>query len=135
MSGPTKIDARQSIHRSALSMIGSAANAELDDILSFIDPELAKLFEDRNILLTDGGQITYTGTSVMFSESLRLSINSQVAGGAPTVIDLGSTTRTISLSGRMIYAVINRLAGTAVITDDAATLPAQTSAKIGRAHV
>jgi hypothetical protein len=109
-------------------MVGSSANAELDDILAFIDPELAKLYEDRNLLLTDGGQITYTGTSVMFSESLKLAVNSQVAGGSPTIIDLGSTTRSISVSGRMIYAVINRLAGTAVITDDASSLPAQTSA-------
>ena len=56
---PTKFDTRQSLNRSALSMVGSAANAQLDSILSSVDGELAKLFEDRNALLTGGGQISY----------------------------------------------------------------------------
>src|SRR6185369_11603219 len=124
----TKLDTRQSVNRSALGMVGSAAGDTLDSILAKIDPELSKLFEDRNILLVDGGLITYTGTAVQFGENLKLHINSQVAGGSPTVIDLAATTRTVSASGKMIYAVINRTAGTAVVTDDASTLPAQTSA-------
>lgn len=126
----TKLDTRQSVNRSALAMIGSLANDSLDTILPKINDELAKLFEDRNISLVDGGLISFpfAATTVTFSTNLRLHINSQVAGGAPTVIDLGSTTRTLSADGRMVYAVIDRIAGTASVTDDATTLPAQTSA-------
>lgn len=126
----TKLDNRQVVNRSALSMIGSAANDTLDTIFPKIDAELAKLFEDRNITLIDGGIITFpaAGTSVTFTTNLKLHINSQVAGGSPTVIDLAATTRTLSANLKMIYAVINRSAGTATVTDDSSTLPAQTSA-------
>jgi hypothetical protein len=124
----TKFSTRQSVNRSALPMVGSAANEGLHLILGKIDPELSKLFEDRNILLQDGGIITYTGTTLQFTEALKLSINQKVAGGSPVVIDLGSSDRTLSATGRMLYAVINRTAGTAVVTDDATTLPAAASA-------
>jgi hypothetical protein len=123
-----KFSTRQSVNRSALPMVGSAANEGLHLILGKIDPELSKLFEDRNILLQDGGIITYTGTTLQFTESLKLSINQKVAGGSPVVIDLGSSDRTLSASGRMLYAVINRTGGTATVTDDATTLPAAASA-------
>lgn len=127
---PTKFDARQSVLRTALDMVGSAANDSLDTIFPKIDAELAKLFEDRNILLADGGLITYSpaGTSVSFSQALTLHVNSQIAGGAPTVISLGSTSRAFTASGRMLYAVINRSAGTATVTADATTLPTVVSA-------
>ena len=93
---PTKFDTRQSLNRSALSMVGSAANAQLDSILSSVDGELAKLFEDRNALLTGGGQISYTGTTLQFTEALAIELNSKVSGGSPTVISLGNTTRNVS---------------------------------------
>lgn len=125
---PTKLDLRQSVLRPALPMVGSAAGDAADTILPKIDAELAKLFEDRNVLLTDGGLITFTGTDVQFTEDLKIEINSQIAGGTPTIINLGQATLTVSVDGRMIYAAIDRLAGTAVVTDDAATLPAVTSA-------
>ncbi len=127
MPSNTKLDARQTVNRSALSMVGSAANDTLDSILSKVDAELAKLFEDRNVQLTDGGLISFLGTSVQFTQSLKLHINSKVAGGSPTIIDLGSSTRNVSADGRMIYAVINRTGGTATVTDDATTLAAVTS--------
>lgn len=83
-----------------------------------------QLFQDKNFVLTQGGIITFTGTSVTFTESLRLEINNSVTVGAsPLIVDLGSTTRTVSATGRMIYAIVNRIAGTATVTDDAATLP------------
>ena len=83
-----------------------------------------QLFQDRNFVLTQGGIITFTGTSVTFTEPLRLEINNSVTVGAsPLIVDLGSTTRTVSATGRMIYAIVNRIAGTATVTDDAATLP------------
>lgn len=126
----TKIDLRQTNLRTALPMVGSASLATTDTILPSIDAELAKLFEDRNIQLADGGIITFNalGTSVSFANALFLHVNSRTSGGSPVVISLGSTTRTVSANGRMIYAVIDRIAGTAVVTDDAASLPAVTSA-------
>ena len=72
--------------------------------------------------------ITFLGTTVQFTQALKLHINSKVAGGAPVIIDLGATTRTTSADGKMIYAVINRTAGTATVTDDSSTLPTVTSA-------
>lgn len=125
-----KFDSRQIESRSALGMIGGAANDTLDTLLPKIDAELAKVFEDRNIMLADGGLVTLNaaGTSLSFTQALKLHINSQVAGGAPTVIDLAATSRTLSANLRMVYAVINRSAGTATVTADATTLPAQTSA-------
>lgn len=125
---PTRLDSRQTVNRSALPMVGSAANDSLDTILPKIDAELAKLFEDRNVLLTDGGLITFTGTTVQFTEDLKIELNSKIAGGAPTIINLGQATLDVSADGRMIYAVIDRLGGTATVTDDATSLPAVTSA-------
>jgi len=125
-----KIDNRQVVQRSAQAMIGSGANDTLDTIFPKVNDELAKLFEDRNLLLAGGGDIAVNGaaTSVTFSSALTLHINSQVAGGAPTIIDLAATTRAFSADGRMLYAVINRIAGTATVTADSTTLPAVTSA-------
>lgn len=123
-----KIDARQSRLTSAQGMLGSSSGDTLDTIFPKINDEVAKLFEDRNVVLTDGGLITFLGTSVQFTGNLYLHLNSKVTGGSPVVIDLGSTTRNISASGRMIYAVIDRTAGTAAVTDDAATLPNVTAA-------
>lgn len=124
----TRLDSRQTVNRSALSMIGSSANESLDSILAKVDPEIAKLYEDRNALLTDGGLITFSASQLQFTEDLKLHLNSKIAGGAPVVINLGNATATFSASGRMLYAVIDRGAGTAVVTADATTLPAVTSA-------
>jgi len=123
-----KTDSRQIKNVAALPMVGSAAADTLDTIFPKIDAEMAKLYEDRNIMLTDGGIVTYTGTQVQFTEALNIVLNQKISGAAPQIISLAATTRTISASGRMIYALINRTAGTATITDDAATLPAVTSA-------
>lgn len=114
--------------QNAMPMIGTASRADANDVITNIDTELAKLYEDRNVTLVDGGVINYLGTTVTFSQALKLHINSKVAGGSPVVIDLGATTRTISANGRMIYATIDRSAGTATVTDDSATLPTVTSA-------
>lgn len=124
----TKLSTSQSVNRSALPMVGSAANDSLDTLLAKIDPELSKLFEDRNVLLTDGGLVTFAGTTVAFSEALNITINQRIGGGTPLIISLGSTTRAISASGNMIYAVIDRTAGTATVTDDATSLPAAVAA-------
>lgn len=113
--------------QTALPMVGSSSREDLQSTLGLADSEIAKLFEDRNIQLTDGGLISFLGTSVQFTQSLKLHINSKVAGTAPTIIDLGSTTRNVSADGRMIYAVVDRTAGTATVTDDSTILPAVTS--------
>lgn len=110
--------------QNALLFLGSLSREELSTVLSLIEDDILRLYENTNAILTDGGTITYSTTTVSFTESLELHLNSLEAGGAPKVIDLGSTIRTISADGRMIYATVNRSAGTAIITDDAATLPA-----------
>lgn len=125
-----KMDSRQVVQRSAQAMIGSAADEQLNVLIPKVNDELAKLFEDRNLLLAGGGNVAVNGaaTSVTFSAALSLHVNSQIAGGSPTLIDLAATTRSFSADGRMLYAVINRVAGTATVTADSATLPAVTSA-------
>lgn len=122
------LDNRQSRQRSNLPFITGAADSLTNSVISAVDLELAKLFEDRNILLTQGGLITFLGTQVQFSEALKIEINSKIAGGPPVIIDLGSATKTISASGKMIYAVIDRTAGSATVYDDADTLPSVTNA-------
>ena len=117
-----KIDARQSRLPAAQAMIGSAASDTLDTIFPKINDELAKLFEDRNIFLTDGGQITFSGTDIQFTENLNLVINQKISGAAPQIISLGSATQTLA-NGQMWYATVNRTAGTAT-TAIASTLPA-----------
>lgn len=111
-----------------LPYVGSLSREDGQTTLNLIDAELSKFGEDRNVVLADGGVVTYTGTTVTFTQALKLHINSKVAGGSPVIIDLASTTRTVSANGRMIYAVVNRTAGTAVVTDDAATLPSVVAA-------
>lgn len=112
----TQLDLRQSVLRVALSMAGSAINATGSSILPLIDAEIAKLYEDRNILLTDGGLITFTGTQIQFSENLNLTINQKISGAVPQIISLGSASQNFTSSGDMMIAVINRTAGTAVVS-------------------
>jgi hypothetical protein len=107
-----KLDLRQTILHAALSMVGSAASATTDTILPLIDAELAKLFEDRNIILADGGTITFTGTQIQFTEALNLVITEHVAGGPVTKISLGSSNQNLN-NNDMFVAVINRSSGTA----------------------
>jgi hypothetical protein len=97
-------------------MIGNNANEQLSVLLPRIDGEIAKLFEDRNALLTDGGTITFTGTQVQFSEALKLTLNQKVSGAVPQVISLGSTSQNFVSSGDMMIAVIDRTAGTATVS-------------------
>lgn len=116
----------------ALPLIGSLSRENGQTVLNSIDADLAKLFEDRNILLAEGGTISWSTTTnnLTFSAALKLHINSQIAGGAPTVVDLASTTRAFSADNRMLYAVVNRTAGTATVTADATTLPSVVAANI-----
>lgn len=113
---PTQLDNRQVVQRSALSFIGNAANEALSVLFPRIDAEMAKLFEDRNILLTDGGTITFTGTQVQLSEALNLTLNQKISGAVPQVISLGSASQTFTNNGDMMIAVIDRTAGTAVVS-------------------
>jgi hypothetical protein len=110
----TKLDARQSVLRAAMGMVGSTANESLDTILPKIDSELGKLYEDRNVVLTDGGLITFTGTDVQFTEQLQLTINSRTSGLAPITVLLGSATQTLA-NGQSCYAVINRASSTPTV--------------------
>ena len=112
----TKQDARQVVLRAQAPFIGNAANEQLDVVFPRIDAEMAKLFEDRNILLTDGGTITFTGTQVQFSENLNLTLNQKISGAVPQVISLGSTSQNFPNNGDMLVAVIDRTAGTATVS-------------------
>lgn len=125
-----KISTRQLRQHTVLPMIGNSADEAGDSLLSKIDAQLSKLFEDRNVLLVGGGitAVNSTATSVSFTATLSLFLNSKVAGGAPVSISLGSTTRAFTADGNMLYAVVDRLAGTATVTADSSTLPAVTSA-------
>jgi flagellar hook-basal body complex protein FliE len=114
----------------ALPLLGTAANESLMNVLTAVDSDLAKLYENVNLLLTQGGTLTFTGTSLQFTEALKLEVNSKIAGGAPVIIDLGSATRAFTADGAMLYAVIDRVAGTATVTADAATLPSVVAANI-----
>lgn len=113
----------------ALPMTGTVSREDAQSGLTKNDAEVAKLFEDRNIQLTQGGSIQYdiSGTFLTLSENLNLEINSQVAGGTPTIIPLlpGSAPYTInvSVSGHFGYVVIDRILGTATYFDDQTTLP------------
>ncbi len=109
--------------QSALPLTGTASREDLQSVLTSHDSDIAKLYEDRNIVLTDGGLVTFTGTAVQFTQNLLLEVNSKIAGGSPVVINLGSSTWSFSANGRMAYAVIDRVAGTATVTTDSATLP------------
>jgi microcystin-dependent protein len=126
----TEFDIRQSVLRSALNMAGTAVNATVDTILIANDPMIGKLFEDRNIAIYGGGIIAVpaAGTSVTFSANLFLHVNSQIAGGTPTSINLGSATASFPANLTMLYAVINRVGGTAVLTAAATSLPAVSNA-------
>lgn len=52
-----KMDSRQVVQRSAQAMIGSAADEQLNVLIPKVNDELAKLFEDRNLLLAGGGDV------------------------------------------------------------------------------
>ena len=107
-----------------LPMTGNASRQDAQSTLAQNDAEVSKLFEDRNAQLSQGGLISFSGTQLTFTENLTLEINSQVAGGSPTVISLGMGPYNVPASGDMVYAVINRTLGTAVVTDSATSLPA-----------
>lgn len=126
----TSLDLRQAVLRTALLMAGTAVNATADTILPLFDAQIQKLFEDRNFMLVDGGSLflTTAGNSLSFGGTLSLILNSQAAGGTPTSIPLAVSTANFTADGRMLYAIINRIAGTSTIVDNASTLPSVVAA-------
>lgn len=98
----------------ALPMVGSATREDGQTVLTNIDAELAKLFEDRNVLLT-GGVVNYNaaGTILTFTNTLNLELNSKIAGGPPSVIELvaAAASYNFTTDGAMLYAVIDRSGG------------------------
>lgn len=129
MSSLNRLDARQSILRTALPMVGSAANDGLDSILEKIDPELGKLFEDRNVMMVGGGLLTNnsTGTSLTVGSSITVYVNQNVAGAAPYSATISSGTWAFTADGNMAYITLNRTGNSATLTTDVSTLPAATS--------
>jgi hypothetical protein len=116
--------------QTVLPLIGNATRDSLDMVLASIDSALAKMFEDRNVLLVGGGTLLFTGgtNTLSMTEALKLEINSRISGGSPVVIDLAATSRLFNTDGTMLYAVIDRTAGTATVTAGATSLPAVVAA-------
>lgn len=123
---PTQLDLRQSVLRAALGMVGSSAGDTADTLFPKINDELAKLFEDRNVMLQNGGIITFTGTQIQFTENLEIAVNQKISGAAPQVVSLGMANVNLA-NNEMWYAVVNRTAGTAS-TSIATSLPASVAA-------
>lgn len=125
-----KFDSRQTKLVSAQGFIGNSANETLDAVFPRINDELAKLYEDRNILLTQGGLITYATSgangTISFTEVINIVLFSKISGAVPQIISLGSSNQVLT-DGQMWYAVVNRSAGTAT-TSINTQLPAVTSA-------
>jgi hypothetical protein len=109
---------------SVLPFIGNDVRESLQSTLTDADALIAKRYEDRNLFLTQGGLLTYDGSQLTMTEDLKIEINSKIAGGAPTLIDLGPGPFNVNADGDMIYAIINRTAATAVVLDNQTTLPA-----------
>lgn len=107
-----------------IPFVGNDVRETLQDTLTASDALLAKRYEDRNLFLTQGGLLTYDGTQLTMTEDLKIEVNQKVAGGSPTLIDLGPGPFNVAADGNMIYAVIDRIAGTATVLDNQTTLPA-----------
>jgi hypothetical protein len=107
----TKFDARQSILHPAVTMIGTGTQNALDTLFSQTDIEMGKLFEDRNMLLSDGGNIAFTGTQINFSANLNLVLLQRQSGAVPTTISLGSSSVVLN-NGDIFIGILNRSSNT-----------------------
>lgn len=116
--------------QTALPFAGTASREDGQTVLTALDSDIAKLAEDRNITLTNGGYIYFDGSSntLTFSNQMLISLNSRIAGGAPLNIVIPADSWTFTANGRMVYCVLDRTLGTATITEDAAQLPAVVAA-------
>jgi hypothetical protein len=125
-----QFDSRQTQYRSTPSAIGSTPGITLNTLLSTIDGYQGKYLEDRNVLLVDGGLITYATSgangTISFTEAINLVINQKISGASPQVITLTSSNQTLT-NNQVLYAVVNRSAGSATLTI-ASTLPSATFA-------
>lgn len=115
--------------QTATPMIGGLSREDGQTILNNIDSELAKIFENQNMLLTGGGTITNTGgTSLSFTSNFTLYINSNIAGASPYTLSIGSSPWAFTADGNMAYILItSRSAGTFTLFTDVSSLPAVNS--------
>ena len=113
----TRIDVRQAIYRPTPVTVGNTANTQLDTILSKIDTELGSLLRSQNVHLTDGGNITFSGTQVLFTQNLNLVLFQGIGTSnvSPITISLGSATQSLN-NGDMLIATVNYTANTAVVS-------------------
>lgn len=104
------LDIRQSIYRPTPVMVGNVGGAGVDTLLGSIDSEVQKLFEDRNVIMTDGGVISLSadGVTLSFSRALKLILPSTATGGPATVLTLPSTNVTFTSNGYLWYATVDR---------------------------
>jgi hypothetical protein len=69
---------------------------------------MSLLFQNNSAMLTNGGLITFSGTSVSFTDPLDLFFPGLVSGGTPVSVSLGSTTISGLVNGDLIYVVVSR---------------------------
>jgi len=93
------------------TFIGNSAREDLGTVISTVNDDLQRTHEDKNIMLSGGGTILFSGTTVSFTEDLYLEIN-QNTTTTPIRINLGSTSLNFSVDLRMWIVSINRSLGT-----------------------
>ena len=119
-----KMSTRQLRQHTLLPMIGNTADEQLDSVLSKYDAEIMKLYQDRNVMLLGGGFMSWSGTNLTLTDTFVLAINQRgSAGGTPTMITLTGTSFSFSTADSMLYAVVDRVAGTATLTANATSVP------------
>jgi len=112
---PTNFDARQSVLRPQLPILGNSANETLDNVLTTVDIELGKLFGNNNMLLDGSGILTFSGTELTFSSGTSLALDfSSILGGGPAIRCVIATSASVYSfnPGDMWYAIVNRSLGT-----------------------
>lgn len=130
------LDIRQSIYRPTPVMIGTGvAAASVDTLLGSIDSELQKLFEDRNLLMVDGGifSLSADATTLIFTQNINLTLNSTSTGGPSisSIVSVAASPITFTGVGDLWYVLINRTTTTSVtsvVVAAATGLPATTYA-------
>lgn len=115
----------------AITGLTSLTEAISQDVgnMTAMSKYMAMLYENNNVRLVDGGEITFTaGVGLTFTEPFILNFNSHAVGGAPVNVTLGTSPWALTANGNMIYALINRSTdGTpalASLVQDTSTLPA-----------
>lgn len=113
--------------QNALDFIATLSREDLQTVLEATQTDLSRLYEDRNILLAQGGVLTFTGTELQLTENLNLILSTEEPAGT-TTIDLGAGPFTFTNDGDVLYATIDRSLGTAT-TNVSSSMPSTNNSK------